>query len=361
MKNNIYYDVEEDIKAYPNAWCFIIIGGRNTGKTYGGLKYHLLNQQPHVFIKRTNRDVNLLCAGNILGSKAPDYEIDLSPYKSINRDFDTHIKAFKIDDGLGAFYDTDEDGGASGNPKGYLLSLSAIHKYKGFDLSDCPSIIFDEFIPQPWERIQRTEGEQIMEIYGTVQRDRFLRGKGELRLLCFANAVNVFNYTCEVLEITDIIADMSANKREICYLEERGIFIRILQTPTEMIEAEKKTGIYKAMSDTAWGRMAFGNEFAYNDFTNVGKLALKGFKPVVSLKYKNKCFYIYLSETKGYYMTLSPAKCPVQYDLNTDVGQIGFYYDFAIDFRDECVRGRMMFEKYTMYDMIINYKKRFKV
>ena len=356
----IYYDIEDDIKAYPDAWCYIIIGGRNTGKTYGGLKYHLNNNIPHVFLKRTNRDVDLLCAGNTLGNKAPNYEIDLSPYKSINRDFDTHIKAFKIDDGLGAFYETDAEGAAVGAPKGYLLSLSAIHKYKGFDLSDCPSIIFDEFIPQPWERTQRTEGEQVMELYKTVSRDRFLRNKGELRLLCFANAVNVFNYTSEVLEVTDIIADMSAKKQEICYIDDRGIFIRILQTSEEMMKAEKKTGIYRAMNGTAWGRMAFGNEFAYNDFSNIKKVALKGYRCMYDLTYRGKSYYIYNNGT-NYYMCKSRGNSSVHYDLDKEMGQRAFYYDHIPGLMAACIEGRMMFEKYSMYDMIVNYKKRFRV
>ena len=360
-KNKKYYSIRDDLNDYPDAWCYIICGGRKTGKTYSALLDCLNNNMKHVFLKRCNNDVNMLCAGNHLGEKGADYEIDLSPYKAINRDTGEHIKAYKIDEGLGGFYRASEDGSAEGAPVGYVLSLAAVHKFKGFDLSDCDEMIFDEFIPQPWERTNRKEGEQVMDLYMTVARDRHLRGKPELKLICLANATNVFNYICEVLEVTDIIADMTVKGREVFYDEDRGIFIRLLKTSEEMLEDDKKTGMYKSMYNTAWGRVAFNNEFAYNDFTNVGKLALKQFKPVVSLKYKNKCFYVYLSESKGYYMCSSPAKCPVEYDLNTDVGQIGFYYDFALDLRNECVMGRMMFEKYTMYDMIINYKKRFKV
>lgn len=360
QKSGIYFDISEDLKNYPDAWCYIIVGGRNTGKTYGALKYHLLTNKKHVFIKRCNNDVNLLCAGNNIGEKAASYDLDLSPYKSINRDMGENIKAYKIDEGLGAFYRPDEDGKAAGSPVGYLLSLSAIHKYKGFDLSDCDSIIFDEFIPQPWERVSRKEGEQIMELYKTVARDRTLRDREELKLICLANAVNVFNYTCEVLEVTDIIADMSINRTETLYLDDRGIFIRILQTSDEMMAAERKTGIYRAMGNTAWGRMAFSNEFAYNDFSNVKKLPLKNYRPVVQLNYKGKPYFIYQNDA-GFYMTYSRSKCAVTYDLDKEMGQKAFYYDYVIDLINASIDGRMTFEKYSMYDMIINYKKRFKV
>lgn len=359
MTKKIYYNIEDDINAYPDAWCYIVVGGRNTGKTYGGLKYNMTHKLSHVFVKRTNKDVDLLCAGNKLGEKTPDYDVDLSPYKSLNRDMGTKIKAFKIDDGLGAFYDTDEDGGAYGAPKGFLISLSSIHKYKGFDLSECADIIFDEFIPQPWERTMRTEGEAVLELYKTVSRDRTLRGREELKLLCFANAVNIFNYTCEVLEVTDIIAEMSINKREVTYLEDRGIFIRILQTSDEMMNNEKKTGIYRAMAGTAWGRVAFGNEFAYNDFSNIKHLALKGYRPIVKVDYKCKEFYIY-SKEDNYYMCKAKQKCPVSYDLNKEMGQRAFYFDYGIDLLNAAIDGKMTFESYSMYDLIVNYKKRFK-
>ena len=104
MTKKTYYDIADDVRDYPEAWCFIIVGGRNTGKTYSGIKWNMNNHLRHVFLKRTNQDVKLLCSGNQLGGKSANYEIDLSPYKSINRDTGENIKAFKIDEGLGSFY-----------------------------------------------------------------------------------------------------------------------------------------------------------------------------------------------------------------------------------------------------------------
>lgn len=360
-KTTTYYNVADDIEAYPEAWCFIIVGGRNTGKTYSGIKWNKDNNLRHVFLKRTNQDVKLLCSGNQLGGKSANYEIDLSPYKSINRDMGTNIKAFKIDEGLGAFYNTDDEGGAAGAPEGYLLSLSAVHKYKGFDLSDCADIIWDEFKPQPWERVSRSEGEQLMELYKTVARDRALRGKPELKLFCFANAVNVFDYTSEILEVTDIIADMSINHIETKYLEDRRIFIRILETSEEMMEAERKTGIYQAMGNTAWGRVAFGNEFAYNDFSNIGRISLKGYRPVAELIYKGKPCYIYRKEGNKYYVCNAKAPCKKTYNIDKEMDRIAFYLDLGLTIRSACIDGLCVFEKYSMYDLIVNYKKRFKI
>ena len=356
--SSMYYNIRDDVNAYPDAWCYIIVGGRNTGKTYGCLKMHLEDDLTTCFLKRTNKDVDLLCLGHRLGEKSGNYEVDLSPYKSINRDLGTHVLAYKIDDGLGAFYE-DVDGSPAGKPKAYLMSLNAIHKYKGFDLSECYSITFDEFIPQNYERVSTKEGEQLMELYKTIARDRVERGRSELKLFCLANAVNVFNYTFDILEITDTVAEMSIKGQHTLYMEDRGIFIRLLATSEEMMQKEKETGIYKAMGQTAWGRMAFGNEFAYNDFSNIKRVSLKNYKPLVKLSYRQKNFYIYVGP-QGYYMTTAKNKMPYEYNLDKEMDQRRFYYDHCIDLLNSSILGRMYFDTYTMYDLIINYKKRFK-
>lgn len=358
--NSPYYGVENDLAAYPDAWAYIIVGGRNTGKTYSALKWHLLENKKHVFIKRTNKDVDLLCSGNKLGNKEQQFRIDLSPYKAINRDFGCHIKAFTIQDGLGAFYKTDDEGVAVGDPVGYLLSLNAVQRYKGFDLSECDSIIFDEFIPQRWERIGRNEGEQLMDIYKTVSRDRTMRGRPELKLICLANAVEIYNPTCEILEITDKIADMQAREIETFYDDERGIFIRILKTSEEMLSVERQSGIYRAMKGTAWANVAFENQFAFNDTSCIKKLALKGWRPVIELTHKQKKIYIY-SNGMSFYMCSSRAKCPVSYDLNREMDQRAFWLDHGIDLLNASTRGLMYFEKYTYYHLIVNFKMVFKL
>ena len=355
-----YYSIADDVKNYPDAWCYVIVGGRNTGKTYGALLDQLERKEPHVFIKRTNKDVELLCTGNHIGEKGKGYELDFSPYKSINRDKGENIKAFKINDGIGAFYRTDGEDGATGRPLGYLLSLSSVHKYKGFDLSECGVIIFDEFIPQPWERVGRKEGEQLMDLYKTVARDRTLRGLPELRLYCLANAVNIYNPTCEVLEVTDTVADMAAHGLETFYDEQRGIFIRKLVTSDTMMAAEQKTGIYRAMAGTAWGDMAFNNEFAYNDFSCVQKVSLKNYRPFIELTYKRKKIYIY-SNGQGFYMCSSRNKCPTTYNLNREMDQRAFWLDHGIDLLNASTRGQMLFEKYSFYDLIVNFRSRFTI
>ena len=354
-----YYHIEEELEAYPAAWCYIIVGGRKTGKTYSALKYYYERKEPIVFVKRTNKDVDTLCNGSKIGRKGQKFELDLSPYKPLNRDLGINVKPFKIDDGLAAFYHANDDGEPEGAPVAYILSLYAVGKYKGFDLSECEAIVFDEFVPRSWERVSKDEGDELMDLYETVARDRTTRGRKELKLICLANATNVYNPTCEILEVVDIMSEMQARGMETMYIGERGIFIRKLKTDEEMMEDIKRTGIYKAMEGTQWAAMAYENEFAYNDFSCVKKMALKGFRPYVELTYKRKKIYIYGREDGVFYMTHSHGKGCIEYNLDTEMGQSAFFLDWCIRLMDAARYGRMWFEKYTYYDLIVNYKKRF--
>lgn len=351
-----YYDINDDLNEYDDCWCMIIIGGRNTGKTYSALNYCRESGEHFVFVKRTNEDVKLLCAGD------KTMGVDLSPFKAINRDKGSNIKAFLIDNqqGIGAFWNCDDDGNRVGLPIGYIISLNSVSKVKGFDLSECSICIFDEFIPQPWERVSRSEGEQVLDLYKTISRDREHRGLPALKLICLANATRISNPVMNILEVTDMVASMQSKKISYHFDEERGILIHMLNDNKEFREKEKQSQIYKAMGNTAWGRMAFENDFAYNDFSSVQHTNLKGFAPVCAFQHKNRIAYVYRRDGK-YHICESFFKTEKFYDLNKENEQKAFYYDYVIDIRNACIDGKVTYSKYTFYDIIMRYKEFFKL
>lgn len=364
MKNNYYYDVERDLNEYDNCWLYVVVGGRNTGKTYSSLKYCIENNKKFVFVKRTNKDIQMLCAGHKIGGKLESYsnEVDFSPFKPLNRDLHYGIYAFSIPklDGVAAFWRTDEEGQPAGAPVGYLASLSSVADLKGFDMSDADLIIFDEFIPQPWERVSRSEGEQIMELYKTVSRDREHRGIKPLKMVALANAVNIVNPLMQVTEITDIVVDMAVKDVEITALEDRGILIHQLHNHDEFDKTERESMLFKAMGETNWGEMAFGNKYAYNDFTNVERRYLKKYKPVCEILYKRNHWYIYRNDEK-YYICASAHQGTELYNLNLENDQKRFYLDWDMELQAECIDGNVKFETYVMYDLIVNYKRIFHI
>lgn len=352
-KKSYYYSIDDDIALYPDAWCIIVVGGRNTGKTYGALKSCWENKRKFAFMKRLIDDIDLLCSGK--------FGADLSPFKSVNRDLDINVKAKKLSKGLGAFTECDEDDEPADAPIGYLLALAAVQKFKGFDLSDCEWEIFDEMMPQLGERVNKREGEILLDSYKTISRDREHRGLKPLKLIMFSNATNVSTPVTDTLEVTDDLVEMDLLGEEYRYIEDRGILLHMLEPSPEFKSKEEESHIYKAMKGTAWGDMALENSFGYNDFTSVGRISLKGFKPYIEIEYKRHFFYVYVKDGL-YYMTNSRTQHAIfSFNLNKENDQKKFYSDVGIDLRNECIDGNMIFEKYSMYDLIVNYKKKFDI
>ena len=126
------------------------------------------------------------------------------------------------------------------------------------------------------------------------------------------------------------------------------------------ITEDEMDDIYIGMEGTEWFDKAFNGRFVHNDFTNVMDKSLKRAKPILQVHYKTHDYYINLNEEKGvYYMSTQAAKCRQSFDLNRENEQKRFYVEWVIDLCDACIEERFKFEKYSMYDLIINYKKYF--
>ena len=66
----------------------------------------------------------------------------------------------------------------------------------------------------------------------------------------------------------------------------------------EEIPDEELDGIEIAMKGTEWAEMSFGGHFAYDDFTAVKHVRLKGYQPVTAVRYNRKEYYIYIKRTQ---------------------------------------------------------------
>lgn len=353
MKNE-YYDIKYDLAKYPDAWCYLIWSARSDGKTYSSLRYCVENKIKFVFIKRTIEDVNMLC------TKAKgDTKFDISPFVPLNRDFGWNYKPIKVNKGLAGFYPCDNEDKPYGDPIGYVVALAIATDVKGFDISICDLMIFDEFIPAPYARVSRKEGKALLDCYLTVTRDRIKRGRGELKLICIANATSINNPTFHELEVTDIAARMDITNTEYHYDERKIMMHFIPGVNLEDKAPEDLTGIELAMKGTDWAEMSFGGHFAYDDFSAVKHIRLKNYQPLTAVRYNRKEYYIYIKDGY-YYMCKSKAKVEI-YDLSRENEQKRFFYDYIVRLREATVNDRMAFSDYSMYDLIINYKQIFKI
>ena len=287
--NDGYYHIGKDIEDHPECWCFIVWSPRGPGKTYSGLWYTYGHEIKIVYTKRTVEDVNLL-----VSCDDPDGKLDLSPYKPINRDNGTNIYPRKVQDGLGAFYEC-PDGEPIGEPVSMILPLNKIKTVKGFDASEFDWLLVDEFIPQIGERTSagNKEGELLLDLYMTMSRDRIARGKGDLKLVLFANAEQISTPITNTLDVVDDMSDMCFSGESVRVLKERGIFLRhICEGDYPITTSYQQSGIYRAMNGTDWGAKTFDGQFASNDFTNVSHKSLKKMKSLIHVIHKHHHYHL---------------------------------------------------------------------
>ena len=350
--NDGYYHIGKDIEDFPDAVIFITWSRRGPGKTYSALRYPY-HKFKTLYLKRTNKDVKTIC------KYAGDLDFDPSPWAPLNRDFDLNVKPRLIKDGLGAFYDSDPEGKPVGPVINYVASLNAIKTIKGMDMSEAEWIIFDEFIPQAGEVVKKAEGDMILDLYETVNRDRRKRGRPGLKLILFANAEEISTHITNALEVVDTMAEMQATGQNIYYDEKRGILFHHITNKDLPMQEIELHDMYRVMQGTVWADKSFGGQFATNDFSAVKQKSLKHMRCMYHLKYRRKNnAYIWLSNKDGsYYMTTQSGNYIQSYDLDRENQQKKFYFDHLLQLRDACINDRMLFEKYSQYDLIINYTK----
>ena len=362
MKKNkkVYYDIQTDLDKYPSCWCYVVWSKRGAGKTYSMLRRAKERGQTFLYVKRTNKDIDFLCSGEKIKKYTSK---DPSPFAPLNRDFGWNIKPKKIMEGFAGFFECDDENEPIGDPIAFACSLNKLKDLKGYELSYAPYLVFDEFIPQAGEIVKKAEGEMLLDLYMTVSRDRQARGADPLKLILFANAEQIVTPVTTELEIVDNMALLDQTGERYEYIESRDILLHhITQEECPFIEEEKK-GIYKGMEGTAWFDKAFGGSFSHVDFSNVrSNKRLTGYTCICALKHKRKWIYIYYGKNNSELYASSLSGNPkISYDLERENDQKRFYEEERPYLYDMCISERFKFEKYTYYDLIMNFKDHYKV
>lgn len=351
----IYYDIRKDIESYPDADVFIIWSRRGPGKTYSTLRMAYEDGLKIIYLKRTKHDVEFIT------NMGPNGE-DQSPYAPLNRDFGWKIQPVQTKD-YSSFYNIDEEGNPYGEPVSIVFALSQIKDVKGFELSDCDWLVFDEFIPQPGEIIRKAEGAMLLSIYETISRDRVERGKEPLKLILLANAEEISTPITREMELIDEIVEVTGMKqpRHIRYNEERGCVMHHLSQEEFPIDEKRNSrGMARFMAGTSWYDKAYGGQFTSNDFSCVGNKSLKHAKPYIELLYKRHKIYIYMYDDGSMFVTDSPSKHSIfSFNLNRENELRKFYLDRYFDILERYTNDMVIFKKYSYLDLIINIKQYF--
>ena len=353
-----YYHFAKDLQEYPNAGMFVVWSRRGPGKTYSFLRFCTDFEQFFIYIKRTNDDVDLLCTG----ADNPDMKIDCDPFVPLNRDYGWNVKPKLIRKGIGGFYHCNDEGKPVGAPIGLIVSMSSVKSVKGMDMSKASYICFDEFIPQSTEIVRKREGLAFADFIMTVQRDKAKRGQ-KLRVVLFANAEEISTPVTNAFELVDDMAELAFRNESHYYIKDRRIVLHhITQKEIPLTAQELDSDMFVMMKGTAWAQKSFFGDFANNDFSNVKKLSIKNMQCLHKVHYKNKDYYIYFRPSDNmHYMCYSKGPYKYEWNLNKENHQKLFWIEHGQELRVNCIEDLMKFEKYTMYDLIMNYKKFFTV
>lgn len=253
---------------------FIFVpAARGTGKTYGTLKYHIEHDNRILLIRRTKTEAELQA------------KAESTAYKTVFDDLG--IVEWGCTPCGSAGYGTIQQhiDGEGERILAYVSALNTFANIRGIDFSDIDYIVFDEFIAEPHVRKIKNEGMALANLYESVNRNRELKGRPPVQLLCLANSVNMANDTFMYFNLVEEAEKMLQNDIE---WSEVGNKLLIIPQHSPISEQKAETALYKAVS-SEYAEMAIKNKFILNDFTYVQRRNLKEY----SCLFKVGDLYIY--------------------------------------------------------------------
>lgn len=250
----------------------IAFGGRGIGKTYGVLKYLLEEKISFLYMRRTQKNVEMC-------------ELDsMNPFAPLNKDLGTDIGMYKAGKFFYGFFESriTESGAkkATGPMIAPAVSLSAF--CRGIDGVDYDVLVYDEFIPQQIDRAMKGEGDAFLNAVESIQRNRHRQGKPELKCILLSNTNSLDN------DVLRALGGISATDRMIRKGQNYGTFfggaLAIYRFTDSPVSKEKeKLAIYRVAQDEDFLAMALGNDFSASSYEHVEPQPLDQYRPLVSI------------------------------------------------------------------------------
>ena len=299
--DNGYLDMHSIIRSDYN---FVLIcGPRGTGKTYGALKDLIENNERFIFMRRTQQQIELI--------DNPEF----SPFKPINEDLGTNIYTFHITKTNSGIYrcNPDSDGKVQKDGSeliGFTVALSTISNMRGFDASMCDYMIYDEFIPERHERRIKNEAAALFNAYETIARNRELKGKKAMKLICLANSNELANPLFIELKLVQKAEQMRRKGQQIYEDRKRGLLLIILNG-SPISQKKSDTALYRLTGGTEFREMAIDNAFQeLKDDSSVKSMPLMEYRPICQIG--EVCCYQHKSNGT-YYVSLHCSGSPKKY------------------------------------------------
>lgn len=270
----------------------LVIGGRGTGKTWGGLRYLLENDILFIYLRRTSAQMELV-------SKE-----EFSPIVKVGRDIGMSLTVTPLSKYASGVFKIGEDGKTTGRAVAYNMALSTMANVRSFDASAVSVLLYDECIPERHEKRWKHEDESFLNCVESLSRNRELNGEKPLKVVCLANANNMEAPILNALNCVRTLDSMRKKKQTQRVDKTTGLSIYLLNDSP--ISAEKReTALYRlTLGQGDFTDMALENSFSKDNYTDIGNRPLNEYVPVAAIGniclYRHKYNYTwYVSETKS--------------------------------------------------------------
>lgn len=260
----------------PGANFFIILGGRGTGKTFGGLEWCYLNRQKFIYSRKNQVQLDFIRSEEENPIQALNRE------KGYNLETENIRKITRIKKGA-------ED-------LGLMVALSAISGIRGFDAERYTVWIYDEFIHEEHEKPIKAEFEAFNNGYETINRNRELKGMPALKAVLMANTNSLKSEILVGWGIVELIRRMRKKGQETYIDKDRGLMIIDLVNSPISIK-KRETALYRMNKDNEFSKMALNNEFAYDRTDKIKSMPLNEY--VVDIQVGD--IFLYKHKSDGSY------------------------------------------------------------
>ena len=237
---------------------FIFIpGARGIGKTYGGLKYFVDHQDPIILLRRTQTEIDI----------QNDPKGDGTSFQPVLSDQGREWRVTR-NKNIGYVWEGEQ-------LLGINIALSTFANIRGaFDFSYINHVFYDEFIAEAHVKKIKNEGMALANFYESINRNRELKGRDPLQLICAANALNIANDVFMYFDITTAVEQMIQEGIEVKAIGNKLI---ILPLHSPISEKKAQTALYTAIN-SEFTDMAVNNKFVLNDFSYIKKRPLSEYR-----------------------------------------------------------------------------------
>lgn len=334
LDTSIFWDIRKCKSDMPIK---IIIGPRGCGKTYSVLDYMQESSSEESKFIYMRRD------GTEIDSCSSEYG---NPFKKLNADkgYDVHPFAIPKFNGFGIAKDDEA------KVIGYGVALSTFASMRSQDFSDVDRIFFEEFIPEKHKRKIKGEGQALLNLYETVNRNRELSGQPPVELIMCANGIDLANPILLELGATSLIGKMLMNGQRRLTIPEKSLYIEVIPR-TSVSDLKEDTVLYR-LASKEFTMDALDTKFRGADIEFIKKnVNLRSYK--TEFAYGD---YVFFSNKEHYYVAMSKVPCKIEIP-ERELGRLQAL--FSPRYRILRATGKVYFDDYVTlatFDRLLNYE-----